>query len=330
MAKIKLNKKIAGAAGMLLLSATMLGTSTYAWFTMSREVTISGMEVRTKVSSNLLICDTNVEADYGSLELVQARKALLEPASTVTATDTGFYYTLDAAADGHKIQTTTDDPYILYTEGTSLTTEDTDAGKTKYDPAFNTKYGIASANTSGEFKTAYAFVDYVFYLKATTDADNQKINMTRCNLIWDNEGTDTVLTNKDTAWRVAVFATDVTSDGGTGDLATNPATGTAISILSPENAVNFTNGKAVSSTTALDTVTYGDNAVIATVTDAGTKYYKVVVRLWLEGEDKNCYSAYFADKLEMYKLDLAFELGKGTAVTNIGSSLDEFVPAETN
>ena len=330
MAKIKLNKKIAGAAGMLLLSATMLGTSTYAWFTMSREVTVSGMEVRTKVSSNLLICDTNVEADYGSLELVQIRKALLEPASTVTATDTGFYYTLDAAADGHKIQTTTDDPYILYTEGTSLTTEDTDAGKTKYDPAFNTKYGIASANTSGEFKTAYAFVDYVFYLKATTDADNQKINMTRCNLIWDNEGTDTVLTNKDTAWRVAVFATDVTSDGGTGDLATNPATGTAISILSPENAVNFTNGKAVSSTTALDTVTYGDDAVIATVTDAGTKYYKVVVRLWLEGEDKNCYSAYFADKLEMYKLDLAFELGKGTAVTNIGSSLDEFVPAETN
>ena len=330
MAKIKLNKKIAGAAGMLLLSATMLGTSTYAWFTMSREVTVSGMEVRTKVSSNLLICDTNVEADYGSLELVQIRKALLEPASTVTATDTGFYYTLDAAADGHKIQTTTDDPYILYTEGTDLTAEDTDAGKTKYDPAFNTKYGIASANTSGEFKTAYAFVDYVFYLKATTDADNQKINMTRCNLIWDNEGTDTVLTNKDTAWRVAVFATDVTSDGGTGDLATNPATGTAISILSPENAVNFTNGKAVSSTTALDTVTYGDDAVIATVTDAGTKYYKVVVRLWLEGEDKNCYSAYFADKLEMYKLDLAFELGKGTAVTNIGSSLDEFVPAETN
>ena len=330
MAKIKLNKKIAGAAGMLLLSATMLGTSTYAWFTMSREVTVSGMEVRTKVSSNLLICDTNVEADYGSLELVQTRKALLEPASTVTATDTGFYYTLDAAADGHKIQTTTDDPYILYTEGTDLTAEDTDAGKTKYDPAFNTKYGIASANTSGEFKTAYAFVDYVFYLKATTDANNQKINMTRCNLIWDNEGTDTVLTNKDTAWRVAVFATDVTSDGGTGDLATNPATGTAISILSPENAVNFTNGKAVSSTTALDTVTYGDNAVIATVTDAGTKYYKVVVRLWLEGEDKNCYSAYFADKLEMYKLDLAFELGKGTAVTNIGSSLDEFVPAETN
>ena len=216
MTKIKLNKKIAGAAGMLLLSAAMLGTSTYAWFTMSREVTVSGMEVRTKVSSNLLICDTNVEADYGSLELVQTRKALLEPASTVTATDTGFYYTLDAAADGHKIQTTTDDPYILYTEGTSLTAEDTDAGKTKYDPAFNTKYGIASANTSGEFKTAYAFVDYVFYLKATTDTANQNINMTRCNLIWDNEGTNTVLANTDTAWRVGVFATDITSDGGQG------------------------------------------------------------------------------------------------------------------
>lgn len=331
MKKKSLNRKIAGAAAMLMLSAAMLGTSTYAWFTMSREVTVSGMEIRTKVSSNLLICDTNVEADYGSLELIQSRKALLEPVSTATATNTGFYYTLDAAADGHKIQDTDDDPYILYSESTNLTAEDTDAGKTKYDPAFNTKYGVTSANTSGEYKTAYAFVDYVFYLKATTDTANQKINMTRCNLIWDNEGTDTVLTDEDTAWRVAVFAEDITSDGGTGDVDTDPATGTAITILAPENAENFTSGNAVTSTTAVGSVTYGDDAIIDTIAAGGdVKYYKVVVRLWLEGEDTNCYSAYFADKLETYKLDLAFELGKGTAVTNIGSTLDTFVPAETN
>lgn len=330
MTKIKLNKRIAGAAAMLLLSATMLGTSTYAWFTMSREVTVNGMEVRTKVSSNLLICDTNVEADYSNLELAQIRKVLLEPVSTVTATNTGFYYTLDAAADGHKVQTLSDDPYILYNESTTLTNEDTAAGKTKYDTSFNSKYEITTANTSGEYKTAYAYTDYVFYLKATTDTANQNINMTRCNIIWNNEGTDTILTNKDTSWRIGIFATDVTADGGTGALTEDPATGTVISILTPSGAINFTNGKAVGGTDALSSVVYGNDAIIATITAPSTKYYKVVVRLWIEGEDKNCYSSYFAERLEMYKLDLGFELGKGTPVTNIGSTLEQFIPAETN
>lgn len=330
MATNKIRKKILSASAMLLLSASMLGTSTFAWFTMSREVTVSGMEIRTKVSSNLLISETNVEADYSSLELAQIRKALVEPVSTVTATNTGFFYTLDAAADGHKVQDTTDDPYVAYSESTTLTAEDTYANKTNYDANFNTKYGVTTANTSGECKTAYAYVDYVFYLKATTDAANQSINMTRCNFIWEDEGTDTELAATDTAWRVAVFAEDITSDGGTGEVDTDPATGTAIAIITPENAENFTDGQAVSSTTALGTVTYGDEVIIDTIATPASKYYKVVVRIWLEGEDTNCYSSYYADKLELYKVDLAFELGKGNPVTNIGSSLDAFVPAETN
>ena len=44
MKKKKTNKKIASALAMLMLSAAMLGTSTYAWFTMNKRVEVTGME----------------------------------------------------------------------------------------------------------------------------------------------------------------------------------------------------------------------------------------------------------------------------------------------
>lgn len=46
-------KKIVSAIVMLLISTVLLGTSTFAWFSMNNKVTISGMTVTTKVSSNL-------------------------------------------------------------------------------------------------------------------------------------------------------------------------------------------------------------------------------------------------------------------------------------
>lgn len=60
---------------------------------MNKDVKISGMELKTKVSGNLLICDDNEESHFSSDELVQARKALLEPVSTTTAQDGSFFYT---------------------------------------------------------------------------------------------------------------------------------------------------------------------------------------------------------------------------------------------
>jgi len=334
MKKSKTNKKLASAAAMLLLSAAMLGTSTYAWFTMNKEVQVTGMELKTKVGSNLLICADNVEASYQSGILTQERKALLEPVSTVKGVDGSFFYTIDAAADGHKIKALTDDAFLAYNESTNLTAADTVADKTKYDTQFNTKYGVTTANTNGEYKTAYGYVDYTFYLKATSDAANQAINLTRCNLV-KNDGTDDgVLAAENKAWRIAVFAEKLNQTTGAGvtTAAVTESTDTAKTILTPANAENFSGAgaaaTAAASTTTRGSVTYNTAAVIGAIAQANTsEYYKVVVRVWLEGEDKSCYSAYYAENLELYKLDLAFELGKGTPVENIGSTTTAFTPA---
>lgn len=329
--KKKTNKKLISALGMFMLSAAMLGTSTYAWFTMNKKVTVNGMEVRTKVSSNLLIAETNAEANYGD-SLTQSRKALLEPVSTINGTS--FFYTLDAKADGDKQNKDLSvKPYVEYTETANPAYANTRAAKTNYDDNFNDKYGITTAKTDSDsepFNTAYGYVDYTFYLKATSDEDNQQVVMTKCNLLFNDHalGTDDTSTAiNDRAWRVAVFSQASAKDTATsGD-------GTLKSILAPANAANFsivagtsaTVADAVKATNELaDVLLPGEAVVIDSDVDAGvSKYYKVVVRLWLEGEDNTCNSETYAKLTNSYKLDLQFDLQANAtgAVTQIGSAV---------
>lgn len=344
-------KRIAASATMLAASAAMLGTSTYAWFTMNKEVQVSGLEMKTKVGSNLLISSDNVEANYSSDRVVFARKALLEPVSTVSGKTGSFFYTTDAKATGqkaHNVSANVADEfkYIAYNENTAFsgsTSSDAVAGKYKYDKTFNEKYTIATTDmgSTEEFKTAYGYVDYVFYLKATGEAADQQLRMTQCDLNYTyptsgNSEEPKEPGDGDDAWRIAVFATDITANGGKGNSGTD---GVAVGQLDPANITsenaktilqlstseNWENKKAVASPTSTDTVTYGDAAVLDNKIDAGvTKYYKVLVRVWLEGEDKSCNSATYAKLTNNWSLDLDFQLtsknesGDGkTAVTQI-------------
>jgi len=331
--KQKTSKKIVAAFAMFALSASMLGTATYAWFTMNKTVTVTGMEVRTKVGANLLVCETNVESDY-TTSLNQTRAALLEPVSTVDGKS--FVYTVNANARGQQLTGAT---FATYNESTTLA--NATAGKTAYDSAFNGVYGngtsftadtvaLDDARTTGSIDgAAYGYVDYTIYLKATNDGTDRYINMTKCNLlkdgaVIDNAGkTDGVDANR--AWRVAVFATTTTA----GATSATPETGTATSILTLANATNFTveTGtqqamKVDTGVYSLDDITYNNAVNIGDVgaTAGTTAYYKVVVRLWLEGEDNTCNSATYAALNKEYTLDLEFQLQSSTGgVTNIGS-----------
>ena len=335
------SKKLFSAVAMLTCSAVMLSTATYAWFTMSKEVQVTGMEVKTKVGSNLLISTTNLDADYTSNTLIQTRKALLEPVSSINGTTSKFFYTLDAKADGSKNQTTNVTPYVAYNEDVTLA--NAVAGKAKYDDNFNKAYGLGDAD--GQFTssnntlttddpardgTGFGYVDYTFYLKATTDAANQEIRMTQCDIDKNGssdlktDGTDGV--DNDEAWRVAIFAYDVTSTkAGTGVYTATDIADVAANqkgLIGMTGAAYF-NNTAVSTTTAKAAVVNNGSSgvVLDTIEDANvTKYYKVVVRLWLEGEDTTCNSRTYAALTDMYSLDLKFELGQGTAVQNISTN----------
>ena len=293
---------------------------------MNKEVTVTGMQLKTKVGSNLLVCANNVEASYAD-DLVQSRSALLEPVSTVNAYNENFFYTVNAAADGHWMQAA--NSMKQYSEATSTNNTATAIGKSYYDATFNSTYGITAPGDTTQFDTAYGYVDYVFYLKATSDADNSTIRLTECNLLYDNA----VIGNGDNAWRVAIFAQELnqtTGNGTTGQDITsasaNATTSNLISILDIDNkSANWTADNAVTSTTGtLGLVSHaGDDVVFGDVDNGQTKYYVVTARVWLEGEDQSCNTRTYAALMDkVWELGLQFELDQGTAVNTIASAID--------
>jgi hypothetical protein len=331
---------------MLTVSAMMLSSSTYAWFTMNKTVTVTGMEMKTKVGANLLISDNNYEADYTTQGLTQGRKALLEPVSSISGANGTFFYTTNALGNGNAVA----DVYTAYDEtDTALTTGAIDlitastaagthpstsgAGKAGYDDDFNSAYAASpAANAATAYTNAYGYVDYVFYLKGTGDATDQYIKMTKCNLVYNdaaivNTGEGKVVgDNVDRAWRAAVFCSSIT--GGAGEQSTNATAGNLKAILTLNGAANHDAGKAVSGATAAPTAlaqnynTWSDatNGAIATVANKATGYYMVTIRVWLEGEDTTCTSKTYANLSDAWKLDCEFQLkNASTAVSEIGS-----------
>jgi len=122
-------KKLIPATSMLLVSATMLASSTYAWFTMSREVEVTGIKMTASVPEGYevslgkgMLSSTSLTAGTGNATLVDAPAnntgndpdwthsvavcdyydfGYLLPASSINGTD--IWYTSDATNAGKSV-----------------------------------------------------------------------------------------------------------------------------------------------------------------------------------------------------------------------------------
>ena len=342
---MKKTKIIIPALGMLLLSTAASVSGTVAWFSMNNSVKVDGMTVTTRVSSNLLIAEHNHEDEYQDA-ITESRTGILEPASTVNGKN--FFYTVNALGNGDAKS----DAYGTYNENTALA--NTGAGKANYDVAFNSSYGVEQAQITTS-NVMYGYIDYAFYIKATSAADNQVLYMNKCNLLY-NTGTAQSPTwaaiSNGYAWRVALLAGAAQKETAFDD--TNLALKT---ILSPDGALNQNQVNLVDTTDFESTTPvtsyfkdpYGKTAATGTY-QAGTKYYntpgttpnaisvansgptavsspnaaaqaatginlgvtsytRIVVRLWLEGEDISCTSNTYANLTSNWKLSVEFKLG---------------------
>lgn len=297
--KFSLNKKIMASASMLLVSAFMLSSATYAWFTMNTEVSVTGMQMKTVVSSNLQIDDaaptnggswsagsfaTNDSTFRNSTTQTIADEVLV-PVSTTNAYSYWFTQPTNVQGNGDALS----DAYVAY---------DLDDLKAAYGT-----------------EVTHGYLDYHFVLKATnTTASPQKIILNNLDITYTGTGSDT-----DKAWRVAILGEkfDTATVNGAKTLPGIAASGASVTkIYTPSGAANFTSGKAVVSATGLDTVTYGSavtDSEIFTVTANSTEYFEVVVRVWLEGEDTTCYTGLFNElQSGAWALDLGFKLQSDT------------------
>lgn len=295
---MKKTKIIVPALGMLLLSTAASVTGTVAWFSANNKVNVTGMSVSTQVKGNLLIATSNSsDANYDAANLDATIPAsLLEPVSTVNGS-TFFYTTQKVKGDG----STTVETFASYTNDDNATTG---------NGVFNTAYG-----TTG----AVGYVDYNFYIKATSDIANQNVIISDFNLLYDGNALVTTAGKEDRAWRVAVFADPVAETN------TSTAATTLKSILGPASAAYFDN-KAVAVASGdskyAAVSNFGSRAILGTIVAKGTtQRYRVVVRLYLEGNDTTCKNDTYAELTQDYQLALTVELGKVSASDAEGANV---------
>lgn len=112
-------KKLIPAFCAMLVSAAMLGTSTYAWFSVNKEVTATNMSVTAVADTQYFLISTTADfsAEKLSMNLTAEQmtqkgigdKAEVYPAAygTVGATTGNFWYTANLDTDGTSIVKTT-------------------------------------------------------------------------------------------------------------------------------------------------------------------------------------------------------------------------------
>ena len=176
--------KLVPAFIMLLVSAILVSTASYAWFSMNTAVTATGMQVTAKAESGIVISNSTQSAWTASAATTTGAKNLL-PTST-TAGQTWYHSASKSASAPHEGGI----PYSYVIQGTglySLTTDTTfQDGVTYYTKSASDPVSFTSASvTTGDPVTASTYYvlandtqdyysDSVFYIKSSTTAELTK------------------------------------------------------------------------------------------------------------------------------------------------------------
>ena len=343
-------RKLIPAIGMLTVSAMMLSSSTYAWFTMSREVEVNNIQMIATVPEDIqlslgALTGGELNLDSGTLaatakgttdsaltKVVAPAKdtdwsntadigkyyefGRLIPASSVDGAD--IYFTPDADGVGKTVKTSAayikanganDSASVSYqatahtyqSKSGSTVTEDWVAAGSNPQYAKNTGWNTTNDDgyyvdipvwfrTSSKDAVALQVTGYV----VAGDADANKVATSTTAL-------DGVTEELRKAVRVAVLSSDATTSVSKIIDLKDAATGGS-SIIDYYNRASVTDGAVKAAGTGASSTTYGAAsraastdtiAVTAAAADnngygAATKY---VIRVWLEGEDPDCWNA---------------------------------------
>ena len=327
-------KKIIPAVGMLALSATMLSTSTYAWFTMNKEVEMTGLSMTATVGEGMEIALAEVNGtaittpslttpgddrseSWGSAVAVgeyYEKIGLLSPASSVDGKN--LFDAQKVSNGGRKAG-----KYVSLTLPDSMT------------PITPKSELVAGSKIKSDSTQKGFYVDVTVHLrtnkKATATDANENVY---CKLVIKN--------NKNTSDEYSDDTLDATELYKAVRVAFIPSandTSSTTNIFGVDDNY-LTAGKAVKqagdAATALDTVTVVmtdavtndsfdkvsgvDSGLDIPLATTGNNYGHLdfTVRVWLEGESASCIND---NAGQSWNIDLAFSLGEfDTATTSEG------------
>lgn len=305
-------KKLIPAIVLLLVSAIVMSTASYAWFSMNTVVTANNMEVKAVAEQGLLINEvaTAADANWDADANTTASGAISLHATSTANTSTWYVaYSKDvdnsasATAGTASTNLTTDGYKVL---GTDLTTAVQTVAATAGSVAGQTITYVDTDGTAGYANGEGYYVKYTYYLKSSADA----ITLTTA-------GAGRTLNIK------SVTATPKTTNSENLDKALRVAivVGGKAYIYAPISGA--TGSYYVNASSTATTVLTGEQPTALTSVPASTADGTPVdVYLYFEGEDTNLKTTNAVSTLDEISVEVVFELAtNAAAVTDNGVAI---------
>jgi hypothetical protein len=245
-------KKLIPAAGMLAVSATMLATSTYAWFSMNTNVTATGMAVQAKAEGGIVIANATGGSWSSTANAVTA-DAILYPTSTKDVVN--WYHNKSTNADEAQASQApaTYEPLTLTKSAGTYGVGYVEDGVTGYDGTESAYYLL---NTFTVKSSSETLNDISFYINSVTVTGVDRSSAL------------------DASLRIAIKIA--------GDSTTY--------IYAPVSGATTTYKVGGSDQTAITVKTASDKNVQTSINTISTTGLGIEVYAYFEGEDANCKS----------------------------------------
>ena len=305
MKKNSAKRKLIPAAAMLCISAAMLATSTYAWFTMNKEVSVTSMQVMAQAEAGLLVSEANSTGPAGwdnvaTFNVSGQEPIQLFPASTLNSLE-WWHAMSNIPTDGAGITSGSARSVNLsgdYEDISSIATASIGTATANSTAAGTIHY--QDNDNSNEYENGEGYyMQYTYYLKSSGTSALSLGNTTgnqNLQILVPAITTTTGSANLDKALRVGVKLND------------------RFYIFAPVGGYDdtyyvTTNAAGTSNTAA---TVYPANSKVATdleslnaVSGTGTQ---VDVYVWFEGEDDNCKSENLTATLNQLDVSVKFSL----------------------
>lgn len=298
----KNKRKLISAIAMLATSIAMLATSTFAWFTMNKEVEVRNLTVQVKAEGGLLIAETvNGVWDEAANTLTETDDAKVALFPTSTANTSAWYHATSKSA-ANAANASQDGASELKSEGYTeleLSSEEIQAAVAGSNGKKDVYY-VDSGETGYDETDAKYYVKYIYYLKTSTEgttnlgltSGSQNVNISVVSVEGNENSTDL---NK--AMRVGIeiggkFYIFAPIEGATGTYFVNATTETtAIDSSASTHDTPMSIATALTSLPGMN----GDPT-------------PVYIYMWYEGEDENCKSENVTATLDELTVKVEFKL----------------------
>ena len=166
-------RKLVPAFAMLLVSATVLASTTFAWFSMNNKVTASGLEVTAKANTQYLVIGTTLQATtnvVNASSTTPAQAAMTKTTGygmTAGSTDIengNYVYPVSKAETATSIKDSTGATISQYTDGNTVAAGD-------YFTANSPVYGATTGANNGVTNVSKVAADFT---STTPNAVNGK------------------------------------------------------------------------------------------------------------------------------------------------------------